>query len=265
MKTIKLKQIEDEKLKKGLDAPFVFIEQDLMSFYNFEIENISKYAIGPYFWFIPDNHTGNIMHISDSVESLTPFRKKDWLNPEVSFGFFANFIHPEDRSFVFSAIKFSTEMAVKSHISGQSIKVNIYGRFLNNKHEYRWMLMQFPKFYFDYAGNCQNLLSICTDIGHLTPQTSPMMTILEIDNENEQVFLVLPEISQMSLLPFPKISKREKQILALISKGLKTPQIAEQLFIAYSTVENHKKNLREKTNTKTSGELITFAIKHQLI
>jgi len=50
-----------------------------------------------------------------------------------------------------------------------------------------------------------------------------------------------------------------------MAKGLKTPEIARELFISYSTVENHRKNLRVKTNTKTSSELMSFVIQNNLI
>ena len=41
-------------------------------------------------------------------------------------------------------------------------------------------------------------------------------------------------------------------------KGLNTPQIADQLFIAYDTVENHRRNLRRKTQTKTAAALMNY-------
>nr|WP_262896563.1 helix-turn-helix transcriptional regulator [Chryseobacterium endalhagicum] len=63
----------------------------------------------------------------------------------------------------------------------------------------------------------------------------------------------------------PQLTKREKEILILIAKGYNTPEIAKILFISYSTVENHKSNLRRKTNTKTAAELIAFTIKYNLI
>ena len=48
-------------------------------------------------------------------------------------------------------------------------------------------------------------------------------------------------------------------------RGFNTPQISQQLFISYYTVENHKRNLRKKTQTKTSSELIAFIIKYNLL
>ncbi|MDG4654761.1 response regulator transcription factor [Chryseobacterium arthrosphaerae] len=63
----------------------------------------------------------------------------------------------------------------------------------------------------------------------------------------------------------PKITKREKDILNLMAQGFNSPEIAEKLFLSYHTVENHKRNLRKKTNTKTSAELIAYTMNHSLL
>lgn len=63
----------------------------------------------------------------------------------------------------------------------------------------------------------------------------------------------------------PKITKREREILLLISQGFDTPKIAEKLRISPYTVHNHKRNLREKTKTKTSSQLIAYAMTHSLL
>lgn len=57
------------------------------------------------------------------------------------------------------------------------------------------------------------------------------------------------------------LTKREKEVLALIVDGLTSNQIGEQLFIATSTVESHRRNLIDKTGVKNSKELIAFAVK----
>jgi len=54
------------------------------------------------------------------------------------------------------------------------------------------------------------------------------------------------------------ISKREKEILELISKGKSNKEISELLFISYSTVKNHIYNLFQKLNVSSRFELITL-------
>jgi DNA-binding NarL/FixJ family response regulator len=61
------------------------------------------------------------------------------------------------------------------------------------------------------------------------------------------------------------LSNRELEILPLICNGMKNKEIAEQLFIAERTVENHRKNLFLKTNAKNAYGLIVFAIKNGFI
>jgi DNA-binding NarL/FixJ family response regulator len=61
------------------------------------------------------------------------------------------------------------------------------------------------------------------------------------------------------------ITSREKEILELICKGLTNNEIAEKLFISNRTVDNHRANLLEKTETKNTAELVTFVIVNKLI
>lgn len=60
-------------------------------------------------------------------------------------------------------------------------------------------------------------------------------------------------------------SKRELEVLAALCDGLNTAEIAERLFISPRTVETHKQNLMEKTQSRHSVELAMYAIKNGLI
>jgi DNA-binding NarL/FixJ family response regulator len=61
------------------------------------------------------------------------------------------------------------------------------------------------------------------------------------------------------------LSKREKEILLKICEGLSNQEIAETLFISKRTVDKHRANLLDKTNSKNTASLILFAIKNKLI
>ena len=58
------------------------------------------------------------------------------------------------------------------------------------------------------------------------------------------------------------LSAREKEIVTLLARGLTSKEIADKLCISKSTVESHRKNLRDKTGAKTTSELIAMAVKH---
>ena len=52
------------------------------------------------------------------------------------------------------------------------------------------------------------------------------------------------------------LSKREKEIMALIIEGLENQEIAEKLFISIHTVQSHRKNIFKKMNVHSVTELI---------
>lgn len=63
----------------------------------------------------------------------------------------------------------------------------------------------------------------------------------------------------------PLITRREKEVLALIAEGLTNNEIAEKLFISIPTVNTHRKSLLEKFDVKNTALLIAKAIKSGLI
>jgi two-component system, NarL family, response regulator LiaR len=58
------------------------------------------------------------------------------------------------------------------------------------------------------------------------------------------------------------ITERETEILFYICKGLSNAEIARELAISKRTVDKHRENLLEKTESKNTANLVIFAIKH---
>lgn len=61
------------------------------------------------------------------------------------------------------------------------------------------------------------------------------------------------------------LSKREQEILVLISKGLTSQRIGNTLYISKYTVETHRKNILRKLELNSSTELVKFAIQQGLV
>lgn len=61
------------------------------------------------------------------------------------------------------------------------------------------------------------------------------------------------------------LSKREQEILVLISKGFTSLRIAKTLFISKHTVETHRKNILRKLELNSSTELVKFALQQGLL
>lgn len=60
-------------------------------------------------------------------------------------------------------------------------------------------------------------------------------------------------------------TRREKEILNLLTNGLSSKEIGEKLFISPRTVDAHKYNVMQKLKVNSSSELVYFALKNQLI
>ncbi|MDB5120306.1 MAG: hypothetical protein JWN56_1524 [Sphingobacteriales bacterium] len=64
---------------------------------------------------------------------------------------------------------------------------------------------------------------------------------------------------------FNLLSKREKEIICLISQGVSSYEISERLFISIHTVNNHRKNIMHKLDIVSISQLIRFAVSFGLV
>ncbi len=61
------------------------------------------------------------------------------------------------------------------------------------------------------------------------------------------------------------ISKREYEILDLLSKGFSSQDIAHQLYLSPYTIKDHRKSLLIKLNARNAAQMIRKAFEHQLL
>jgi DNA-binding NarL/FixJ family response regulator len=62
-----------------------------------------------------------------------------------------------------------------------------------------------------------------------------------------------------------RITERERAVIQLIAQGMTDRQIAATLCISYRTAQNHAKNIREKTGTRTRVGVVMYAMRHDLL
>lgn len=60
-----------------------------------------------------------------------------------------------------------------------------------------------------------------------------------------------------------RLTPMERRILQLISDNRTSREIADQLYISYRTVQNHRYNISKKLDLKGSNSLLEFAINHK--
>lgn len=92
----------------------------------------------------------------------------------------------------------------------------------------------------------------------------------------EDNYYISPSISNLLVSRRDKIKKLEKErpnlmdltkteltILKSISEGKTSKEIADEMFISYKTVENHRSNMSSKLGLKGSFSLIKFALENR--
>jgi DNA-binding NarL/FixJ family response regulator len=89
-----------------------------------------------------------------------------------------------------------------------------------------------------------------------------------IDGEivfSDEVKTIVSQPLSEDLDTIPSLSRREKDIALLLSKGKQTQEIAAELFLSFLTVQTHRRNILQKYKTKNVAELITLLLKNNLL
>ncbi|WP_020404061.1 LuxR C-terminal-related transcriptional regulator [Gracilimonas tropica] len=63
--------------------------------------------------------------------------------------------------------------------------------------------------------------------------------------------------------PIKSITKREREVLSLLTEGFTSSEIADKLYISPRTVEKHRTNLLKKLDLKNTAALVRFAMENE--
>jgi len=77
--------------------------------------------------------------------------------------------------------------------------------------------------------------------------------------------LISSTLGQQSSSYIPKLTRREKEVLKLITEEFTTNEIAEKLFISKATVETHRLHLLSKLDVRNTAGLVKVAIQKGLV
>jgi DNA-binding NarL/FixJ family response regulator len=91
------------------------------------------------------------------------------------------------------------------------------------------------------------ITDVCNDKSYIS---------IEILNE----ILKYPEKASFNVLE-SELTEREIEVLLLICKGLTNNEIADKLVLSKRTVDKHRENLLQKTQSKNTVNLVIYAIK----
>jgi DNA-binding CsgD family transcriptional regulator len=218
----------------------------------------SLISVGPFYFYIIDFYDMSLSNVSPSIAEIHGF------DPEtVTFDDILNTIHPDDMEFVAKAeatyIEFLHNKLGIEKILNYKTNYSFRSRMKNG--EYCLLNHQSILLTIDDAGRFGKSLNIHTNIDHLTKTNNNTISLIGLNNEpsytNIGVVLDFKEITSFS--------KREIEIIKLISEGHPNKKIAIFLDISENTVKTHRKNINHKSDSKNSVELVRKCLLQGLI
>lgn len=233
---------------------------DLSDYFSHIIDNIEKFAVGRYFWFIGNTVEGTIEHAGGMTDELIGYSLHELLHKSILKIFLR--IHPNDLPKFYAFANYWISILINN---GEDEKGHLHPticvRLRNAEDLYKWVMIRYIEQYLDKDGNALYDIALVTDITHIKRDGPPMMCLLNTFDNNCKYFYCNEEkqliIKHISLHHF---TQRELEILKLLAAGKSSKQIAAELKISIKTVDNHRQNMLEKVNAKSSAELVSFGI-----
>jgi DNA-binding CsgD family transcriptional regulator len=214
----------------------------------------SIFATGLFYYYIIDFFDMTISHLSKGfagTHGINPGSIKN-INDILSL------IHPDDIGFVSKAEKKACDFLYKE-VGPEKLtryKASYNFRFKTSD-GYRLFNHQALILTMDENNNFIKSLNIHTDISHITQRNNHKFSIIGLDGESSYLNIDVEENNGSVKYQF---SKRELEVVKLISKGYSSQQIADLLHITTDTVKTHRKNILTKAGCKNASELIAMSM-----
>lgn len=231
------------------------LDYDRMELYYHHARQLDRIENKP--TYILDINAKQFLFVSDKYKYLVGAERND--TSQVDFDFFFNRIHPDDHYITKDVpedfIQFLCERS-NDNIYDYKLVTDFRLRDING--EYVRFLEQIIILQTDDSGKPWLVMAIC-DLSSNTDAT-PSSSGKIICVSTGKIIKSYGEIS--SLDPISKLSNREKEILKLIANGFLSKEIADKLNISINTVNNHRRNILQKTGCNNTFETIKFIEKN---
>lgn len=168
-------------------------------------------------------------------------------------------MHPQDLPSVLETLQRGNEFLLGLPAAEKKEYKIIYDfRLRSAKGPYVRFIQQLLPLELDARGNIWLMLMLNDIVPDRGEDAKPQRKVMNIRTSREYVFT--EEESGTGML-----TKREIEILGMLSKGMASKQVADELFLSVNTVNNHRRNILEKTNTENTAEAVRFAISMGLV
>jgi len=183
----------------------------------------------------------SVVYMSKLGQSILGFSLEDLQKLGVEYH--DRFFNPDDRVHYYDKV-------INLMMSGDDDRVVSYFQQARRspEAEWKWYLTSTRVFHRTEDGTVSHLISNATPIDkehHITAKVDRLLAENNFLRSNQHIFAAL--------------SKREKEILRLMGSGHSAAEISEQLHIAESTANTHRRNIRSKLNAQSNYDVIFFA------
>lgn len=200
-------------------------------------------------------------HVSNSFKGILGYNQQNILNNE---NFISKIVHPQDKDVINECLKKSIYSSITtSQLSDfyQFEKVKCRAKHIRGNWKY---FIIYAQGYWNDLGKSNDKIGLIVDerirsISENEKGNDAAADSIDLNRNN-------PKSRKTNFTKFTKnIFPRENEVLEMISNGLVSKEIANQLHISDSTVITHRKNLITKLNVRNTAELIKKAALHMLI
>jgi len=237
-----------KKMSSGADPGRLHIELELYK------KLLNFFQVGDYYYFIFNIKNVAFDLVSPQIETMLGYAPS-----EFNVSMYMDSIHPEDRpwflTFETRTAEFLSQLPVEKLMK---YKVRYDFRFKKKDGDYIRVLHQVAVVEHDETGGIIRTLGVNTDITHLKKEGKPVLSYIGMDGESSYLDI---NIKNMLFKSDEVLTRREKEILLLLTEGKLSKEISEALNISKQTVDTHRKNMLSKNKVTNTGELIGKAVK----
>ena len=245
--------LEFNKIFKGLG------NESAPGLLKFELDLYKKlwnfFLIGDSYYFIINHHSLKVEFVSKEVEEVMGYHPS-----EFDILFMNGKLHPDDRSWFLvigsGIVDFFSQLPIEKLLK---YKVRYDIRFRKKNGDYARILYQGILLEHDENKRFLRTLSVHTDITYLKQEGKPVLSFIGMDGEPSY-----RDVASKNTFTESKeeLTRREKEVLALLIDGKLSKEISSILRISKQTVDTHRKNMIHKKNLNNTGELIGKAIRY---
>jgi DNA-binding CsgD family transcriptional regulator len=210
------------------------------------------FHVGEYYYFILNVQRSAFEMISEEVETVLGYSRA-----EANIGFLLGQIHPDDQPFFLDFENTVADFFLS--LSPEQIlnyKVSYDYRMRRKDGNYIRILHQVVTIQTDENRRVVKTFGIHTNITHLKSVGIPLLSFIGLNGEPSYMDVKVKQVYTASGI---SLSRRERQILSLLIQGKKSGEISTELFISKYTVDTHRRNLLQKTNSNNTASLISMA------